>query len=261
MTPEEIGHIYSFLLKKRIARSFKSKNIDSDERYIGDLLERNLDKVGDLQSFLASQQLKLEILDAQANGLGGRGNAFVLIPNHTDTEILPAHLRTKELWDAVKDGSRNEPKYVSVVWTSYLYLHLLYTLYTQENRSIEAISSYSDTWVTDDEFTTRIIDEIEDLRTKTPPGDGEIMTIAQVLTEAKVTDIGKRVNRFLKAMERFKVLERKTPTETGLNFQESNMHIYIQTLWSAVDIARNFYRNASLVLNLPSAQSIKELSE
>lgn len=260
MTLEEIGHTYSFLLKKRIARSYKAKNIGSDERYIGALLERNIDSISDLQSFLYSQQLKLEILDAQAYNLGDQGNAFVLIPSHSDTEILPTHLRTKELWDAVKDGARNENKYISVVWTSYLYLHLLYALYTQENRPIQAISTFKDTWISEDDFTTRVIEEIEGMRTE-ESSDDEQKTIADVLTDAKVTDISKRVSRFFSAMERFNVLEKLTAKEAGFNFQESEKYIYTQTLWSAVDIARNFYRNASLVLTLPNANNIKSFSE
>jgi hypothetical protein len=261
MTYEEIGHIYNFLLKKRVARSYKVKNVGNDERYISSLLDRNVDAIEDLQSFLASQQLRLEILDAQAYNLGGQGYAFVLIPSHTDTEILPTHLRTKELWDAVKDNTRSEVKFTSVVWTSYLYLHLLYALYTQENRPIEAISTYKDTWVTEDDFSARVIEEIEAMRTDETSSDNDLQTIASVLTDASVTDISKRITRFLSAMERFSVLEKRTAEEDGFNFQESDKYIYTQTLWSAVDIARNFYRNASLVLTLPRPQNIKSFSE
>jgi len=263
MTMEEIGHIYSFLLKKRIARSYKDKNIGSEERYIGGLLESNIDSISDLQSFLSSQQLRLEVLDAQAYNLGspgGKGNAFVLIPSHSDTEILPTHLRTKELWSAVGDSSRKEVKYISVIWTSYLYLQLLYTLYTQENRPIEAISTYKDTWITEDDFTDRVVEGIESMRNESAPNEKE-KTIADVLTGAKVTDVEKRISRFLSAMERFNVLNKITAKEAGFNFHKPDKYIYTQTLWSAVDIARNFYRNASLVLDLPNQFSIKSLSE
>lgn len=260
---EEVGLIYNFLLKKRIARSYYTTNITSEERYIANLLEKNIHALDDLDDFLRSQSLKLEIFSAQQYNLSenkkriDQGNAFVIYPTSEEVEIKPAHLRVEQLWEGLKDGARGDKKFVSVVWGAYFYLQLLNFLYTQENRPIEGISMYSDTWVIEDDFATRVTEELESLRSGIKEeGDikEECNAINNILLNASITEIQRRISKFFKAMVRFRILEqRRLPDKSQI--------IYVQTLWSAVDIARNFHRNSSLIISAPDAKSIKTFTE
>lgn len=262
MTPSEIGTIYNFLLKNKVVRGFEAPNIRRNkiEKEIASTLDRNNQRLEDLEEFLATQGVGIRILGAQEYHLATHGYAYVLIRSLNATEI-PAHLNIDQIWTGFRDDRRNDTKQTTVIWTSYLYLHLLYFLYTIDNRTIESISKFHETWLDLDNFKTNVIAAIDDLRRATGEQNYGETQIRACLVASTEKEIQSRVERFIKTLEQVGVLEQMNDDGFRMGRSDEPRSVYRQSLWSAVDVAENFKRYGSLLLNPPEANAVHTLSK
>lgn len=261
MNITQIGQIYNFLIEHKTIRSYESSRIKRSvkERELAQILDTYQQRLDDLDEFLATQGVKLQALNVQDYGIANQGTVYVLIREMSGNEA-PEHLRTKHLWEQLKSSFRKDSKQTTVIWASYLYLQLLHHLYTLDNRAIEAISRFHESWLDADIFQDEVIKVIEQLRARASHPEYATSTIHQELIAATDTDIAKRVTSFLNSMVKLGVLVKAEDIGLKVGRKESRT-IYQQTLWSAVDIAENFKRNAGLLVQRPAETEVHELAK
>ncbi|SFC47561.1 hypothetical protein [Pseudoalteromonas denitrificans] len=262
MNITNIGQIFNYLAEHKVIRSYEKKGIrrSTVERELAKLLDNHLHRLDDLDEFLSTQGMQLKTLNTQEYGIANQGRVYVLIRQLGENES-PAHLQTKQVWEMFKGKSRKDTQKNIVIWTSYLYLHLLHFLYTLDNRPVEGISAFGDTWIDHDIFKEDIIKSIDELRQSKASGPYAESKIYECLCNFKDTEITTRVGRFFTNLIKFGILEQVVDTELRMSRSDTARVIYRQTLWSAVDVAENFNRYASLLIQAPTDNKVYQLSK
>ena len=239
MNAEDIGIIYNELRTRRI---LFSKSIPGRRRMEGELqalqaIEKTSGHIGDLEDFLVTQGLKLVVVDLQTLGVAGDGVAYVAVRDAFNKP--PTHICGDQIVRSLSDLRRGDVNAEELaIWGVYLTVLLLYFLYTRDERPIEAISSYRDSYVDQGEYLDELLQRIDVLRAQSPIENSRRETIRQTLTNISEGRLEGRVTSFFRRMEDLGVIERID----GISAQteDKTMQAYRQTLWSAVDMAENF---------------------
>lgn len=262
MTLTEIGLVYNYILKHKVIRAYEERHQrrTKQEKEVADIMERYSERLDDLEEFLDTQGLAIRVLGAQEYKIARTGRAYIFLRN-ASSDSLPSHLNIEHIWTLFKDDRRQETKGKTTIWTSYLYLHLLYFLYTADSRSIESISRFGDTWVEEDKFKEVVIMEVDQLRRREDDAGYVETEIQKTLIDSTEKEVQSRIDRFFKVLLSVGVLEKHKSKDFSFDAERSEKVTYRQTLWSAVDIAENFKRYASLLLNPPSEKDVYSFSK
>ena len=234
MTPEEIGLVFNQLVARRALYSMvlAGRRRPQEEKDAVDILEQQYGRTTELEDFLKTQGLRLQIFDAVALGVAASGRVYVAVRD--PLQRAPLHLATHALLQELIDERRTETTETAAIWASFFLLTLLYFLYTLDERPIEAISGYKDSAVDLEQFLEEVRRRTEQLRGDVERcGDPQDLRLRETLTHLSESALETRVRAFFNNMLRFGVLE-----------PIPNIEGYRQSLWSAVDIATNLRRHA-----------------
>ncbi|MFJ2689432.1 hypothetical protein [Pseudomonas sp. NPDC087336] len=234
MTAEEIGLIFNQLVSRRALYSFAltGRRRLQEEKDAVDILEHQYGRTSDLEDFLRTQGLRMQVLDASAIGLANTGRIYVAVRD--PLQQAPEHLETSALLMELIDERRSETSNAAAVWATFFLLTLFYFLYTIDNRPIEAISAFKDSSVDLEQLLEEAQRRVEQLRVRAEPAtEPHQKFVHDVLTNLSDGALENRTKVFFSSMLNLGVLE-PIPGVEG----------YRQTLWSAVDVATNFRRHA-----------------
>lgn len=234
MTPEEIGLVFNQLIARRTLYSMvlAGRRRLQEEKEAVEILEQQYGRTTELEDFLKTQGLRLQVFDAVALGLAASGRVYVAVRD--PVQRAPQHLATHALLQELIDERRAETAETAAIWASFFLLTLLYFLYTLDERPVEAISAFKNSAVDLEQFLEEIRRRVEQLRVEAEPsGDSQHQRLRETLTRLSESALETRVKAFFNNMLSFGVLE-PIPGIEG----------YRQSLWSAVDIASNFHRHA-----------------
>jgi hypothetical protein len=234
MTPEEMGLAFNQLVARRALYSFamNGRRRPQEEKEAVEILERQYGRTADLEEFLRTQGLRMQVFDAVALGLAASGRIYVAVRD--PVQCAPQHLATSSLLQELIDERRAETTETAAIWATFFLLALLYFLYTIDDRPIEAISAFKDSSVDLEQFLEEVRRRVEQLRLCAEPTiDPQQKRIHDALTNLSEAALETRVKAFFNSMLSLGVLE-PIPNIDG----------YRQTLWSAVDVATNFQRHA-----------------
>ncbi|GAA0571316.1 hypothetical protein [Caenispirillum bisanense] len=247
MTPQQIGLVYNELRQNRIlyGQAVPGRRRSESEREAIRILTAAGGRLGDLEDFLETQGLRLVVRDIQQFGLAGDGLAYAAIRNPATAP--PAHLRGGEILRAVTDSRRDETPEQVAIRATFFMLILLYFLYTRDERPIEAVSSFKDSSVDEEEFLSEARRRIDALNAERDDGsDSRRTAIRSAIVGLTDRQLDKRVEAFLGAMKRVGILEEIKDVSVSVG---GLPHVaYRQTLWSALEIAENFRRYAPHLL-------------
>lgn len=240
MNAEDIGIVYNEL---RIRRILFSKSVPGRRRSESELLalqviEKASGRISDLEEFLTTQGLKLIVIDLQTLGVAGDGVAYVVVRDVYNPP--PAHICGDQIVRSLGDLRRTDESAEDLaVWGVYLTVLLLYFLYTRDERPIEAISGYRDSYIDQAEYLDELLRRIDVLRSiPASEDDGRRESIRQILTGFSEDRLEGRVASYFRRMEGLGVLER---IDAGaVRADGEAQQAFRQTLWSAVDMAENF---------------------
>jgi len=262
MTLSEIGQVFNFIFSHKVIRAYETRNErrGKEEKEVASILERYAGRLDDLEEFLTTQGITFHVLGAQDYSLAHQGRVYVFVRSFAAGEP-PPHLGIEHIWTLFKDDRRNESKKDTSIWTTYLFLHLLYFLYTTDSRAIESISRYRDTWVDFDVFKDVIVSSIDELRSARDGVEYPEGQIREQLCASDEREINSRVIRFFKVLVQIGALEKVADNGFSLGRKDNEREIYQQTLWFAVDIAENFKRYASLLINTPTVSDVYSLAK
>lgn len=252
MTPEEIGLVFNQLVERRALFSFvvPGRRRTEQEKEAVEILERQYGRTSDLEEFLATQGLMLSMQDAISLGVASGGRIYVAVRN--PTHRAPGHLAGEKVLQELVDVRRAESLESSAIWATFFFLSLLYFLYTQDERPVEAVSAYKDSVVELEEFLDDTRRQIDKLRSTEMPTDAQQQRIHETLVSLSESTLEARARGFFAAMHRLGVLESIPGVEVRLAGKEP---LYRQTLWSAVDIATNLRRHAG-TLGMPVVAAV-----
>lgn len=252
MTPTELGLVYNQLLERRTLYSFAmdGRNRTQDEQAAVRIIEAHKDDAEDLEEFLATQGLKLEILEAAALG---RSVGRVYVALRDPLVPVPAHIGGVAMLRELSGSRRTDSQTESAAWGACLLLILLRILYTDEGRPVEAVSGCKDVVLDEAQYAEALLSFVESLRQSAPPEESQAAWIHHTLASAGEAQVEARAKRFLRAMCRVGVLEERPVRMRGAAKTEV---WYAQTLWSAVDVSKNFARHAGALLDVTTAAVI-----
>jgi hypothetical protein len=209
------------------------------------ILARTAGRLGDIEDFLSTQGLRLIVRDVQQLGLPGDGVAYIAIRDPSNS--APTHVRHDQIVRELTDHRRDEGLEQIAVWATFLMLHLLYFLYTRDERPIEAVSACKDSSVDIEDFLDEARRRVEVMRAiQDDSDDTRRIAIRGILTSLSDQKLEARVRTFFRAMISLEILEQIDDVAVRLDGRDEP--VYRQTLWSALDIAENFRRYAPHLL-------------
>ncbi len=266
MTPAEIGFVFNQLVEKRVLYSFATtgRRRSQEEKEAIEIIEAQVGRTSDLEQFLETQGLSLKIIDALSYGIKVEpgGGTLIYVALRNPMYQPPEHLSSRYVLQELVDDRRNESADAASMWSSFFMLLLFYFIYTQEDRSIESISKFSEAAVSVDLFLEEVMRRIEEMRGLPESQDPQAIRFRGVLTSGSAKEIDSRVRGFFKAMASLGVIE---------SFKTNDESFYRQTLWSAVDVAHNFHRHAGAIataglddvmkVTLPELEAAERLKE
>lgn len=256
MTPAELGLVFSQLLSRRALYSVPvdgRRRTAEEEQAVG-IIEANRDTSHELDEFLATQGLKLVGYDVPALGLGPVGRIYVAVRDPTSRGSTPGHIGGKAALGALFDNRRGDSQADAAIWGGLLMLVLLNLLYTLDARPMEAVSQFKDAEVDQLQFVEELRRRIAEIRSRGIPESGRARRVHEVLTKASDTQLETRAEVFLRSMTRLGVLEEVTSRRATVDGAPTTT--YVQTLWSAVDVALNFKRTAGVLIGTPGVESV-----
>jgi hypothetical protein len=247
LTPQEIGLVYNELRTRRVLYSqpMRGRRRSENEVEAVRILATTSGRLGDIDEFLATQGLRLIIRDVQQLGLPGDGLAYIAIRDASNP--APSHVRHDQIVRELTDHRRDESQEQIAVWATFLTLHLLYFLYTRDERPIEAVSTFKDSSVDMEDFLDEARKRVEAMRAvHDDRDDSRRIAIRGLLTGLSDQRLDARVRTFFRAMVSLGVLEQIDDLAVRVDGRDEP--VYRQTLWSALDIAENFRRYAPHLL-------------
>jgi hypothetical protein len=247
LTPQEIGLVYNELRTRRVLYSqpIRGRRRSENEVEAVRILATTSGRLGDIDEFLATQGLRLIVRDVQQLGLPGDGLAYVAIRDASNP--APSHVRQDQIVRELTDHRRDESQEQIAVWATFLMLHLLYFLYTRDERPIEAVSAFNDSSVDMEDFLDEARRRVESMRAvHDDRDDSRRIAIRGMLTGLSDQRLDARVRTFFRAMVSLGVLEQIDDLAVRVDGRDEP--VYRQTLWSALDIAENFRRYAPHLL-------------
>jgi hypothetical protein len=247
LTPQEIGLVYNEIRTKRVLYSHPARGRRRSEQEVEAvrILVRTSGRLGDMEEFLATQGLRLVVRDVQHLGLPGEGVAYIAVRDASNS--APQHVKGDQIIRELTDHRRDESQERIAVWATFLMLHLLYFLYTRDERPIEAVSAFKDSSVDIEDFLDEARRRVETMRTaKSVEEDSRRSAIRDILTGLSEQRLEGRIRSFFRAMVTLGILEEIDDISVRVDGRAEP--VYRQTLWSAVDIGENFRRYAPHLL-------------
>jgi hypothetical protein len=247
VTPQEIGLVYNELRTHRVLYSHPGRGRRRSEQEVEAVrtLARTGGRLADLEEFLATQGLRLVIRDVQQLGLAGEGLAYAAVRDAANS--APAHVRHDQIVRELTDNRRDETQERVAVWATFLMLHLLYFLYSRDERPIEAVSAYKDSSIDVEDFLEEVCRRVEAMRAgEDSEEDSRRASIRLILTSVSEQRLETRVRTFFRSMVSLGILEEIE--ELAVRVDGRAEPVFRQTLWSAIDVAENFRRYAPHLL-------------
>ena len=254
MNMTEMGEVYAFLIRRRIAESHpqdQRKRRSSQTGMISEkdacsiLREADEEQLQQLRSFLSGQGLQLSTYDsADYPGIPPGGQVYILLRN-PEAE-LPDMFSQQQVLKKLK--IRNDSKETTAVWFIHIWMLMLGLIYTRNNRALSDVSLYQDAVFSQEELLEALKSHLETLR-RTGQEQDAPRQIAILMAE-KGEDISRRARNFTEAL-----LDASHLTSKGSN-------IYQQTLLGALEVEQsglNHLRHlipediAQRIVNLPSS--------
>jgi hypothetical protein len=254
MNGEEIATVYRALKRNKLifSKSVNWRRRGKGEVEAAEVLKRSAGRIGELENFLRPMGMSLEIYESQSLGLPGSCIIYVGIQNPQEMDFFKS--QGNKLIHSIQNSLREDTIKQATIWATFLALISLNILYTRQHRPIDAVSGFRDSAIDADEILEELRDRIEVMRNSGTPEATRSKEIYEALTSGTEKKMESRVRSFLRALVEVDVLER-------LDNVGSNEHpVFRQTLWSAVDIARNFRRYAPHLHGTSPIENVEELS-
>lgn len=245
MRPLEMGLVYNQLRDRRVLFGFKlpGRNRTQEEQDAVRLIEQHPGSRADLDEFLLTQGMRLVAYEAAAFDLPAAGRVYVAVRDAS--EVAPAHLGLGTLLREVVDARRSETVKESAVWAASMLMVLMQLQYTENGRTIEAVSRYQDAVVDETQFVDAVLRLVERVTAAPPAAPDAGRLVRDVLAGSTQSQTEARARSFLRALVRLGVLEESS---ARVRIEGKEEVLYAQTLWSAVDIALNFKRFAGTLV-------------
>ena len=252
MNMTEMGEVYAYLLRRRIAESHPQERrrrssqpgLLSERDACSILNEADEEQMQQLRSFLAGQGLQLGIYDsADYPGIPPGGQIYMLLRHPEDP--LPAMFSQQQLLQTLK--IRNDTQEATAVWFIQIWMLMLSLVYTRNNRALSDVSLYQDAVFSQEELTDALKQHLETLR-RTGQQDNLPHPVTILLSE-KGEDINRRVKNFIDALVQANHLSAK-----GDN-------IYQQTLLGALEVEQSGIKHLRHLIPDEIAQRIVNLTE
>ena len=227
MTMTEMGEVYAFLLRHRIAESLpgdrrrrsSQPGLMSERDACSVLKEADDEELQQFRAFLSGQGLQLAIYDsADYPGIAPGAQVYILL-RHPEAE-LPAMFSQQQVLQKLK--IRNDSQEATATWFIHTWMLMLGLIYTRNNRALSDVSLYQDAVFSHEELVEALKNHLETLRRAGREQDTPPRQIAILLTE-KGEDLPRRARNFIDALVNANQL-----TEKGKN-------IYQQTLLGALE--------------------------
>lgn len=231
MNMTEMGEVYAFLLRHRIAESQPQERrrrssqtgLVSERDACSILKDADEEQMQQLRSFLAGQGLQLAIYDsADYPGIPPGGQIYLLL-RHPEAE-LPAMFSQQQLLQKLR--IRNDSQETTAVWFIHIWMLMLGLLYTRNNRALSDVSLYQDAVFSMEELVDALKTHLETLRRGGQQDQEPPRQIAILMTE-KGEDIPRRVRNFIDSLVDASLL-----AEKGKN-------IFQQTLLGALEVEQS----------------------
>ncbi|WP_252176150.1 hypothetical protein [Endozoicomonas sp. 4G] len=248
MNMTEMGEVYAFLLRHRIAESqpqerrrrSSQSGLISERDACSLLKEADEEQMQQLRSFLSGQGLQLAIYDsADYPGIPPGGQIYLLL-RRPEAE-LPAMFSQQQLIQKLK--IRNDSQETTAVWFIHIWMLMLGLLYTRNNRALSDVSLYQDAVFSQEELIDVLKTHLETLRRSGQQEQELPRQIAILLTE-KGEDIARRVRNFIDSLVDASLL-----SEKGKN-------IYQQTLLGALEVEQSGLNHLRHLIPEDTAQRI-----
>lgn len=246
MNITQIGLIYNELRDNKVifSEAVQGRRRSENSKEAASILRNAHGRFRDLEDFLKTQGLRLVVREMQACGVAGDGVAYIAIRDANETP--PAHLAWRQVLTAFARRS-DETEDGLKIWGVFLTLLMLRALYTDEERPIEAVSTRKDPLIDIQTMFDYAAQHVETLRASGPREGSREKAIHASLTSLTDSQRETRIRKFFQRMVELDVLE--TAATIGVQSVDSmGDSVYVQTLWSAVDIAENFHRYAPHLL-------------
>lgn len=193
----ELGIVYHFLLKNRVAESKpsgKRRSKKGEAEVVHILKSWDFDDIENFEEFLNAQGLSLHVsTDQDYTGIPTGGKSWMLkrLTSGEGADFLSFDQTLNSI--SLKD---NESKEVSSTWFLHVWLIYLYLIYTKNSRSPDQIYMYEDAFFNEVELVDALHEHIEVVRSQKI--DDKTQThILNILDAEKGADISRRVKGFL----------------------------------------------------------------
>ena len=204
MNMTEMGEVYAFLLRYRIAESLPQERrrrtsqtgLISERDACAVLKEADDEQMQQFRSFLAGQGLQLGVYDsADYPGISPGAQVYMLL-RIADAE-LPTMFSQQQLLQKLR--IRNESQESTAVWFLHIWMLMLGLLYTRNNRALSDVSQYQDAVFNQEELVDALKTHLEVLRHGGQQGKNTPRQIAILIAE-KGEDISRRIRNFIGAL-------------------------------------------------------------
>ncbi|SOC31400.1 hypothetical protein [Thalassospira xiamenensis] len=235
MTPDEIGMVFSALMRFRVISNgaFPSARKQDLERRAATILDDAHGRFQDLTEFLETQGLRMDVRELSDYGLG-IGSCYILM--RSPRFDVPDHISSDHVMKELSAGRiGSDTIETATAWASFMFLIMMWFLYTRPNRGIEQVSGFDDAILGELDFAEEVETRIEQLRSsggssrESDDRTKEAKAVWEILTSSK-GKIETRASSFLSGMVKLGFLEAAQEMEG----------YYRQTFASALDIAENF---------------------
>lgn len=228
MTPNEMGQVFSILMKYReVLGNPIDRNLRDGELDAAQILSRlSSIELEDFEEFLNAQGLSLYIRDAFEIGIPpkqGRPN-FINVLIRKRNEELSSYISQGWFLEQMKDGRGSSTKTERAIWTTRIWLTLQWFFYQRIDRLPHDISMYRDALITEKLLLETLLQGIERLGNEGRP-DGEKGVAWDVIWNGK-RNLEGYVSRFIKVM-----------LAAGMIEEAGNPLEYRQTLLAAVEMS------------------------
>lgn len=225
---QAIGEAQAYLLEHRMVETKPvGRKISSRERAVADtLMGMDYDATTFFNDMLSAQGFMLEHFSyTDMRGIPIKGRVWLLVRDPHQT--CPSYISSRQVIEGLSLNA--EPIESSSVWFLHIWLIYMTVTYTNTKRVVTEVSGYLDANFTKEQLVKAVSEHVEKIRGITVEG-GINQKVFSILDSEKGKDIPKRVTRFLKALERSKLI------------RETESDSYEQTLLGAFEIANSYPR-------------------
>lgn len=242
MTHSEMGLVFSYLLKHRVAFSDPiGRRRRPDEANIVKILSDALseDDLQDFEEFLNIQGFSVRYYEGTdfgiIKGMGRIPRYFVMARTASDP---PQYIDRRWIIQRLSDARLKEPPDNTIIWAIQIWLMINSFFYTQIGRAPSEVLRYMDALVSVRALTDTLNDFVERLRSEGRP-ENEKGVVWDVMTSESRQNIERRVRAFLNVM-----------LEAGQTEDAGNEDEYRQSLLASVEMSLNAEKGLSYLMPL-----------